>query len=385
MIDSSLYLCYKFSVGQPFYHKEKITVDFINVFDYEVAAREKLPKMVYDYYASGSDDEVALTESQAAYGRIKLQYRVLRGIGQANLSTTVLGQPLALPILIAPMGFQGMAHPDGELATVRAASQAGTIMILSTASNAAMEEVVAATDSPVWFQLYMYKDRGITTDLIRRAEAAGCTAIALTVDTPTLGKRERDVRNRFQLPPGLALKNFMATDKERFPQGVSGSGLAAYTTQMFKMALSWEDVDWLCSITRLPVLLKGVAHPEDARLGLAHGSAGIIVSNHGGRQLDAAPATIEVLPEIVEAVQDAVPVLVDGGIRRGSDVVKALALGAKAVCVGRPVLWGVAVDGQAGAGHVLELLRQELETVMVLRGCATLDEIDPGLIFRRHF
>jgi len=357
-------------------------VDFVNVFDYEVAAQAKLPQMIYDYYASGSGDESVLSENQAAYGRLKLQYRVLRGVAQADLSTTLLGQPLAMPILIAPMGFQGMAHPEGELATVRAANEAGTIMILSTASNESMEDVITATASPVWFQLYMYRDRAITTELIRRAEAAGCTAIALTVDTPTLGKRERDVRNRFQLPADLALKNFMATDQERFPQGVSGSGLAAYTSQMFKMALSWADVDWLCSITKLPVLLKGLVHPADARLGLEHGSAGLIVSNHGGRQLDAAPATLEVLPQIVEAVQGAVPVLIDGGIRRGSDVVKALALGATAVCVGRPVLWGLAVNGQAGAAHVLALLRQELETAMVLCGCASLAEIGPALIFR---
>lgn len=355
-------------------------MDPINVYDFEAAAREKLPQMAYDYYASGAHDEITLRENHAAYDRIKLNYRVLKDISRRDCSVTLLGQQMALPVMIAPTAFHRMAHPDGEIATVKAAGAAGTTMILSTLSTTSIEDVMAAAQGPVWFQLYVYKDRAATAALVQRAEAAGCTALVLTVDAQIWGRRERDVRNRFQLPPGLSVKNLMPAGQEQFPHDVQDSGLAAYVASLFDQSLSWKDVEWLCAASKLPVFLKGIVHPEDARQALDYGVAGIIVSNHGGRQLDTAPATIEALPEIVTAVDNRLDVLLDGGIRRGTDVIKALALGAKAVAVGRPVLWGLAYDGQRGVEKVLDVLRFEIDLAMGLCGCATVAEINRELI-----
>lgn len=352
----------------------------INIYEFEAAAREKLPQMTYDYYASGAYDEITLRENHAAYDRIKLNYRVLKDISQRDSSVTLLGERLNMPLMIAPTAFHRMAHPDGEIATVKAAGTAGTTMILSTLSTTSIEDVLAAAQGPVWFQLYVYKDRGATVGLIRRAEAAGCSALVLTVDAQIWGRRERDVRNRFQLPPGLSVKNLMPAGQEQFPQDVQDSGLAAYVTSLFDQSLSWKDVEWLCATSKLPVFLKGIVHPDDARQALDYGVAGIFVSNHGGRQLDTAPATIEALPEIVTAVGDQMLVLLDGGIRRGTDVIKALALGAKAVAVGRPVLWGLAYDGQRGVERVLDILRFEIDLAMGLCGCARVADIDKTLI-----
>ncbi len=352
----------------------------INIYDYELLAEEKLPQMAYDYYASGAHDEITLAENQRAYDRLRLQYRVLRDISHRSTATTLFGHELATPVIVAPTAFHKMAHPDGELATVRAAGDSGTLMIVSSLSTTSMEEIMEAATGPVWFQLYVYKDRQATADLVRRAEDAGCSAIVLTVDAQVWGRREADVRNRFQLPDGLMVKNLMPAGKAQFPDDHAGSGLAAYVTSLFDQTLSWPDVDWLCGLTTLPVLLKGIVHPDDARLAIEHGAAGVVVSNHGGRQLDTAPATIDVLPEIVAAVDGRIPVLLDGGIRRGTDVVKALALGAQAVAVGRPVLWGLAVDGQAGVANVLEILRSEVELAMGLCGVTAVEAIGPELV-----
>ncbi len=355
-------------------------MDPINLYDYETIAREKLTPMAYDYYASGAHDEITLAENHAAYDRLKLRYRVLRDISRRDISTTILGHQLRMPVLVAPTAFHKLAHPDGETATARAAGAAGTLMILSTLSTTSIEEVMAAATGPVWFQLYVYKDRGATEALVQRAAAAGCSALVLTVDAQIWGRRERDVRNRFQLPAGLSVKNLMPAGQEAFPKEAQDSGLAAYVASLFDQTLSWRDVEWLCGLTTLPVLLKGIVHPDDARLAVEHGAAGVIVSNHGGRQLDTAPATIEALPAVVEAVDGRIEVLIDGGIRRGTDVIKALALGARAVAVGRPVLWGLAHDGQRGVERVLELLRFEVDLAMGLCGCATLAEVGPDLI-----
>jgi 4-hydroxymandelate oxidase len=354
----------------------------INLYDYETIARGKLPAMAYDYYASGAHDELTLAENHAAYDRLKLRYRVLRDISRRSTATTVLGHPLSMPVIVAPTAFHMLAHPEGEVATARAAGSAGTLMILSTLSTTSIEDVMAAASGPVWFQLYVYKDREATKALVQRAEAAGCAALALTVDAQIWGRRERDVRNRFQLPPGLSVKNLMPAGQEEFPKEVHDSGLAAYVASLFDQTLSWRDVEWLCGLSKLPVLLKGIVHPDDARLAVEHGAAGVIVSNHGGRQLDTAPATIEALPDVVEAVDGRIEVLIDGGIRRGTDVVKALALGARAVAVGRPVLWGLAYDGQRGVERVLELLRFEVDLAMGLCGCASVGEIDADLIMK---
>jgi 4-hydroxymandelate oxidase len=352
----------------------------INIYDFEAIAREKLPPMAYDYYASGAHDEITLRENHAAYDRIRLNYRVLKDISQRDISVTLLGERLSMPLLIAPTAFHRMAHPDGEIATVKAAGAAGTTMILSTLSTTSIEDVMAAAQGPVWFQLYVYKDRAATAALVQRAEAAGCSALVLTVDAQIWGRRERDVRNRFQLPAGLSVKNLMPAGQEQFPQGAQDSGLAAYVASLFDQSLSWKDVEWLCAASKLPVFLKGIVHPEDARRALDYGVAGIIVSNHGGRQLDTAPATIDALPEIVTAVDNRLLVLLDGGIRRGTDVIKALALGANAVAVGRPVLWGLAYDGQRGVERALEILRFEIDLAMGLCGCASVAEINKELI-----
>ena len=355
-------------------------MDPINLYEYEALAQARLTAMAYDYYASGAHDEITLRENHAAYDRIALRYRVLRDISQRSTATTVLGQPIRMPVIVAPTAFHKLAHPEGEVATVRAAGNAGTLMILSTLSTTSIEEVLAAATGPVWFQLYVYKDRGATRALVERAEAAGCSALVLTVDAQVWGRRERDVRNRFQLPAGLSVKNLMPAGQEAFPKEAQDSGLAAYVTSLFDQTLSWKDVEWLCGLTKLPVLLKGIVHPEDARQAADYGAAGVIVSNHGGRQLDTAPATIAALPDIVDAVAGRVEVLIDGGIRRGTDVVKALAYGARAVAVGRPVLWGLAADGQRGVERVLELLRFEVDLALGLCGCARVEEIGRDLL-----
>ena len=354
--------------------------ELVNVFDYEAAAREILPKLAYDYYRSGANDEITLHENHTAYERIKLKPRVLRDISKRDLTTTILGQTVSMPILVAPTAFHCLAHPEGEVATARAAGKADTIMILSTLSTSSIEEVMSEATGLVWFQLYVYKDRDATLSLVQRAEAAGCKAIALTVDAQVWGRRERDIKNRFRLPKGLSIKNLMPTGKGQFPKEQADSGLAAYVTWQFDQTLCWRDVEWLCAKAKVPVLLKGVLHPEDARLAIDHGAAGVIVSNHGARQLDTVPATIEALPEIVEAVDGKIEVIVDGGIRRGTDVVKAIALGAKAVGVGRPVIWGLAVDGEQGAARVLSILRKDFELAMRLCGCTTVKEITKALV-----
>jgi 4-hydroxymandelate oxidase len=350
----------------------------ISVADYARAARSKLSKDVCDYFEGGALDEITLRENTAGWERLKLYYRVLAGVGKRDLTTTVLGQSISMPIMVAPTAFQKLACDEGEIAAAKAAKAAGTLFILSSLSNTAMETVFAEAGSPRWFQLYIYKDRAVTLDLVQRAEAAGAEAIVLTVDAPGLGTRERDARNSFRLPDGLALENLAPLGKGQMPE-VSGSGLAAYVRDNFKSDLGFDDLDWLCGSTRLPVVVKGVCRGDDTRRAAEHGAKAVVVSNHGGRQLDTAPATCEVLPHVVEAAGDRCEIYVDGGIRRGGDVLKAIALGARAVLVGRPILWGLCVAGEEGALQVLEILRRELDEAMLLCGCTKLSDIGPWL------
>lgn len=354
----------------------------INLLEYEEWARARLEPGAFDYYVSGADDEITLRDNRAAYERLRLAYRVLVDVSRCDASTTVLGSRVAMPVLVAPTAFHRMACEEGERATVRAAGAAGTIMILSSLSNTAVEAVVAASTGPVWFQLYVYRDRKASEGLVRRAEAAGCEAIVLTVDAPRLGRRERDVRNGFHLPAGLSVENLLPAGYGAVEQPANESGLAAYFASLIDPSLSWDDVAWLRGLTRLPILLKGIVRADDAARAVEVGAAGVVVSNHGGRQLDGSIATIEALPGIVEAVGGRLEVLLDGGIRRGTDVIKALALGAKAVCVGRPVLWGLAVGGQAGVEHVLGVLREELERAMALCGTPSVEAIGRDLVVR---
>jgi len=354
----------------------------INLLDFEALARERLAPEAYDYYAGGAHDEVTLRENRAAYDRRALAYRVLVDVSRRDLATSVLGQPVAMPILVAPTAFHRLADLEGEVATARAAGAAGTVMILSTLSTSTVEEVVAAS-GPVWFQLYVYKDRKATEGLVRRAEEAGCRALVLTVDAPLIGRRERDVRNRFGLPPGLAVANLLPVGYGDLPKGSDDSGLAAYVSSLLDASLNWRDLAWLRSITTLPLLIKGIVRPDDALRAAEAGVSGVVVSNHGARQLDTSPATLDVLPEIVEALAahgHRIEILMDGGIRRGTDVLKAIALGARAVLLGRPVLWGLAAGGEAGVGKVLRLLRDELDLAMALAGAPSVREITRDLV-----
>jgi isopentenyl diphosphate isomerase/L-lactate dehydrogenase-like FMN-dependent dehydrogenase len=352
----------------------------INVFDYEALARERLDPTIWDYIAGGAEDEVTLRANRTAFERIRLRPRMLVDVSACDLTTTALGTPLNMPIFVAPMGYQALAHQEGEVAMARGAGAAGALLVASTLATRSLEEIAAAASGPLWFQLYVYAERQISAALVRRAEAAGYQALVLTVDLPRLGKRERDERNSFGLPPHLQMRNFLDVGGEEMPAIASGSALAAHAAANIDPSLTWEALDWLRSLTPLPVLVKGILTGEDATLAVAHGAAGIVVSNHGGRQLDGVAASIEALPEVVAAVGGRCEVFVDGGVRRGTDVLKALALGARAVLVGRPALWGLAANGAEGVQAVLQMLRDELELAMALAGRSTLAGIEASAV-----
>ena len=349
-----------------------------NLAEYEAAARDLLTPAAYDYYAGGAEDEVTLRWNRAAFRRYMMRPRVLVDVGRVDTTVDLLGTRLPLPILLAPTAFQRLAHADGELATARAARAVGTVLVASTLSTFAVEEIVSEAGA-CWLQLYVFRDRGITRALVERAEAAGCMAICLTVTVPVQGNRERDARNRFALPAGVEMANFAGQRQAQFPDA-AGSKLGAFIGREFDPTLSWESVAWLRSITRLPIVLKGIMTPEDAELAVQHGAAAVIVSNHGGRQLDGVEPTLIALPRVAAAAAGRIPVLMDGGIRRGADVVKALCLGARAVLVARPYLWGLAVGGQQGVEDVLGLLRGELVRTMALLGRATLPALDESAL-----
>ena len=342
-------------------------MELVNVFDYERLAQTRMAPPLWDYYQGGSDDEVTMRECRAVFERIKLRPRVLVDVRREvlDMSTSVLGVPVSMPVLVAPMALHCMAHPEGECATAQAAGRAGTLMIASTVATRTIEEIAQAASGPLWFQLYTYPSLNVAEMLVHRAEGAGYRAIVLTVDLPRLGNREKDLRNNVTIPPApYQAANFVGIEKE---------GQAW-------VPLTWKSIEWLRSITSLPILLKGILTEEDARLAVEHGVEGIVVTNHGGRQLDTAIPGIEALPEIVDAVAGRCEIYFDGGIRRGTDILKALALGARAVLIGRPVLWGLAVNGADGAFSVLELLRKELELAMALSGRPTLASIDRSLL-----
>lgn len=352
----------------------------INLFEYEQLAKSHLSQMAFDYYSSGAWDEITLQDNRAAFTRVKLRPKMLVDVSEINLTTKVLGEPLQLPLLIAPMAFQCLAHPEGEIATASAAASAGAGMVLSTLATKSLEEVATVSNSLQWFQLYIHKDRGLTRALVERAYTAGYKALCLTVDAPVLGKRERDQRNEFTLPSGLHPANLTKISGLDIPQEKGESGLLTYFAQQINPALTWKDLEWLQALSPLPLVLKGILRGDDAVRAVEHGAQGIVVSNHGGRQLDGAIASIDALPEIIAAVDGRAEVLLDGGIRRGTDILKALAIGAKAVLIGRPILWGLAVSGQAGVADIISLLKDELTTAMALSGCANLQDIDSTLV-----
>ncbi|KAG6491366.1 hypothetical protein ZIOFF_052706 [Zingiber officinale] len=323
-------------------------MEITNVSEYEKIAKQKLPKMIYDFIASGAEDQWTLRENRSAFSRILFRPRILVDVSNINMTTTVLGFKISMRIMIAPTSVQKMAHPEGELATARAASAANTIMV--------------------------YEDRNIVRQIVGRAEKAGFKAIVLTVDRPRLGRKEADIKNRFTLPPSLKLKNLEELNIKKMDMP-NDSGLPLYVGSQIVRSLSWKDVKWLQTITSLPIILKGVMTAEDTRLAVRAGVAGIVVSNHGGRQLDYVPASITCLEEVVKAAQGKVPVFLDGGIRRGTDIFKALALGASGVFIGRPVVFALAADGEAGVRKVLQMLSDELELTMALSGCTSIEQI----------
>ena len=353
----------------------------LTVGDYRRAARAKLSPMAWRYFRSGADAEETLRENLRAYAQWQIWPRVLVDVSQLDLSTTVLGAPTSMPVLIAPTAYHKLAHADGELATVRAAAGAGVIACLATLATTSLEACAEASAAPKWFQLYVHRDAGLTRAIVARAEAAGYRALVVTVDTPVLGRRLGDERHGFQLPPELQMPNLAAALP---PTADRASALAKYFAERHAASFDWRALDELRASTKLPIVLKGVLRGDDAARAADRGCAAIIVSNHGGRQLDGVPATLDALPEVVAAVAGRCEVLVDGGVRWGSDVLKALALGARAVLLGRPILWGLAVDGEAGVRAVLELVRGELSRAMALSGARNLREIDRQLVRRRQ-
>jgi 4-hydroxymandelate oxidase len=341
----------------------------INLHDYEHLAADRLTPGALAYYTGGANNERTLAGNRAAFEHRRIVPRVLRDVSHVDPSVEILGRRWSWPIWIAPTAFHKLAHPDGELATARAAAARGITMVLSTSASTDLAQV-AAVGGPRWFQVYLLADPGARRELVERAVASGYEALVLTVDLPRVGRRERDIRVGFVIPDDVAVPNIAAA---------AGVPLADGLNVAFADRMTWEDVTWLRGFG-LPVIVKGILHPDDARLAVEHGAAGVDVSNHGGRQLDAVIASLDALPAVVEAVDGRVPVLMDGGVRRGTDVLIALALGATAVGIGRPVLWGLAVNGEAGVGHVLDLLSAELELAMALAGAASVAEIGPDLV-----
>lgn len=337
-----------------------------NLLELEDRARSRIPPGIFDYIAGAAEDEISLRRSREAYNRWAIRPRVLTDVSIRDTSTAVLNDKVAMPIFVAPSAFHGLVNPDGEVATAHGAAAAGTIMVASTLSTKTLEEIAASVPAPRWFQLYVVKDRRVTEDLVHRAANAGYHALCLTVDAPVAGRRERDERNA--LPPKTTPRNLEGTEAGRVFEKGAESTFGANFTAMLDPSLTWKDIDWLRGASPLPLVLKGIMTAEDAELAVDHGAAGVVVSNHGGRQLDGTVGTLDALPEVAAAVRGRSEVYVDGGIRRGTDVFKALALGARAVLVGRPILWGLALDGSDGVRAVLDHLRLELSTTMALAG-----------------
>ena len=337
--------------------------EIINLFDFEKMAEGKMTKMAYEYVASGAADEFTVRWNRQALDVIKLNPNVLKDVSKLDTSVTLFGHKLAYPILVAPTAFHKIMHPEGELATAKGAGKAKAIYVVSSFTTTPLEEIKKVASEPLWFQLYVRDDKVFTKNLVQKAESLGCRALCITVDSPVAGARNRQARVNFKLPDGIN---------------------APYTNGALiqKMPLTWKEMEWLISFSKVPVLLKGILNPDDAEKAINIGASGIIVSNHSGRNLDTVPATIEILPRIVERVNKRMPILMDGGIRRGTDVLKAIALGANAVLVGKPICFGLASGGAEGVTKTLEILRAEFEMAMALTGRATIASIDQSLIWK---
>ena len=347
----------------------------LNIADYEARAKETMPKAVFDrlFGDIGAPDWTANTSNVAAFEQVKLRPRILVDVSERNLSTEVLGQEISLPVMLAPTGYQQRAHPLGELASARAAGSRGTLLSLSTASSYSIEEVADAATGPLWFQLYFFPDRELNKNLVRRAEDAGYTGLMLTADNSGASSREREYRYAYILESERLLKNFVGIELPNLPTREN-------FTESLDRSMNWSDLEWLRSITTMPLMVKGVQTAQDARLCVDHGADALIVSNHGGHALQGGIGTIEMLPDIAAAVGDRLEVYMDGGIRHGADVLKALALGAKAVFIGRPIFWGLSVGGEDGVSHVLDILRNELDVAMGLCGVTDVKHVSSDLV-----
>ena len=354
-----------------------LATEAICLADFEPLAKAKMPAMGWEYVSGGAGDELTVRWNQEAYQRIRLRPRVLVDVSKLDTRVSLFGQEHAFPIILAPTAAQKLTHPEGELATARGAGAAGAAMVLSSFSNTSLEDVAAAAKSQLWFQLYAQTDHGFTHDLVQRAEAGGYRALCLTVDTPIAGARNRETRANVKLTALPNLKNLKGVGTE----GVVRTGSLDIFSRVLDAALSWKDVEWLRSFAKIPLLVKGVLNPDDADRAVQAGVAGIMVSNHGGRNLDTVPATIDALPQVADRVAGRVPVLVDGGIRRGTDVLKALALGANAVLIGRPYLYGLGAAGAAGVTQVVNILQREFVMAMALTGRTTIASIDRSVIW----
>ena len=354
----------------------QIPPEVVSLDDYEQLARRRVEPSAWAYVVGGAGDEQTLRDNREAFGRWRISPRIFADVSAGSTQLELLGRRLAHPILVAPMAFHQLMHPDGEIGTVLGAAAMETPVVVSTQAGISLEEVARRAMSPLWFQLYIQADRGFTEQLVRRAEAAGYEALVVTADAPLSGLRNREQRAGFRLPPGVSAVNLQGMNPPPPEDRVFGSELVA-------RAPTWRDLEWLQGLTHLPVLVKGVLHPDDAEIACKQQLAGLIVSNHGGRTLDGLPAAIDALPAVADRIAGKIPVLMDGGIRRGTDVFKALALGATAVMVGRPVLYGLAGAGSVGVAHVLKILRTELEMAMVLAGRSTLAGIDRSALESR--
>jgi len=373
----------------------------LNLNDFRAIAKRKLPRMIFDYLDGGADDEVTLSRNQSAFSKYQLMPRALTNVANIDLSTSVLGQDVALPVLLSPTGQTRMFHHSGEAAVARAAAKAGTIYSLSSVSSTSIEEAAAASLGPKWFQIYVWRDRGVTREFMARCRQSGYHALCLTVDLPVHGNRERDIRNGLSFPASLTAKtvvdilshpawlyHYISNPKieianlagSAFVQGNEGGGLLDYVAKQFDPSVDWDDAAWMIEQWGGPFLIKGIVNAQDAKRAVDIGASGIIVSNHGGRQLDFMPPTLDVLPDIVAAVAGRAEIIMDSGVRRGTDVLKALALGANAVMIGRPYLYALAAGGEAGVDRMFELLKAELIRDMALLGCVKISDLSPAFL-----
>lgn len=350
----------------------------VNLHEFEALARKRLTRMAYDYVAGGGADEITLRRNRASFDEIRLKPRVLVDVSKLETKLTLLGQEFAHPILLAPTAYHKLVHREGEVATARGAAAAEATLVVSSFATVAIEPLAKSTSGRLWFQLYCQPDREFTRELIQRTEAAGCRALVITVDTPVGPIRDREARVKFELPAGMAMENLASLTAKT---GQDDRRHIRLYSAVLDPTLTWKTVEWIRGLTRVPVLLKGILAPEDARKAAESGADAIIVSNHGARNLDTSPATIEALPRAAEAVQGRIPLLMDGGVRRGTDVLKALALGASAVLIGRPYLWGLGSYGADGVKQVVEMLRAELEVAMALAGKTTLAQVNRDVLW----